>query len=115
MVQGMAAPSYLLRLAAPALSVLMRPPSSKGGLPGLGHQRVPGILTRIIAQLGFYCGGDGPAAFGRVLQVLLEGSVVLFPAVEGLVAEETDDVVGVAGQRLEEEASIGHLQTIDTT
>lgn len=44
--------------------------------------------------------------------MLLEGAVVLFPAIEGLVAEETCDVVGVAGERLEDEAGLGHLQTV---
>ena len=92
----------------------MGPSSGKGGLPGLRHERVSRVLTRVIAQLGLYRRGDGPATFGRVFQMLLEGTVVLFPAVEGFVAQETDDIVGVAGERLEEEASPGHLQTVDT-
>lgn len=109
----MPAPSYLLRLAAPALLVLMGPSSGEGGLPGIRHENIPGVLARVIAQLRLYRGCDGPATLGRVLQVFLEGPVVFFPAVEGFVTEEACDVVGVAGQRLEDESGLGHLQTVD--
>lgn len=105
----MAVPSYLLCLAVPAFLVLMGPSASEGGLPGLRHENIPGVLARVIAQLRLHRGCDGPATFGRVLQVFLEGSVVFFPAVEGFVTEEAGDVVGVAGQRLEDEAGFGHL------
>lgn len=46
--------------------------------------------------------------------MLFKGAVVLFPAVKGLTAQETDDVVGVAGERLEEKAGLGHLKVVDT-
>lgn len=79
--------TYPLGSAEPPLCAFMRPPFPKRLKSGLGHSLAPGQVFLVIPAEGesildrvngFY---NSPATVSRMAQMLLEGVVVLGPAI----------------------------------
>lgn len=107
--QGLPSHAYLLGLAFPSPLAVVWPPPCKGGLARRDHVWVIGVLGHVALHLGRNGSDDGPAAVCRMLEMLLNRAVALLPPVHALVAEKTNNIVGVVGERLEEETGIGEL------
>jgi hypothetical protein len=96
---------YLRNLTFPPFPALVWPEVGECGCSGLGQPVAHGVLIdRDAAACPLvYDGIDGPPTVGRVLDMLLNGVVALFPAIELSVADETHAVVSaVAGGFVEE-------------
>lgn len=100
----------LLDFAFPTLLSLVRPSPGKCGLARLEHERLAGIFFPVVSDVGLDGGNDSPAAMRRMLQMLKKRVIARLPAIESLVAEETDDIVGAAGKGAEIEARTRQLR-----
>lgn len=101
--------AYLFGLAFPRLLRVIRPLPGKSRLPRLDHARVERVHLGQVPELLLDGSNNSPAAVGHVLEVFDQRIVVLFPAIQMLVAQEADDIVRVRRCGLEDEAGSGKL------
>lgn len=108
-MDGRATATHLFRLALETFLCLVRPPPGKGRLPRVEHTLVKRVHAGVLGNLGLdghcYC----PPAVGRMPQVLHQRTVLLFPAIEALVAQEANHIVGVVWERPEHESGLCEL------
>lgn len=114
-VVGPASAGQFLGCTLPATLPIMRPCIPKRRQTGLEQWATHGVLLLVLFVANTLCDGDvqRPAAIRDQDQMLPNGIVVRFPAVDVFAAEKARDVIAASGSWLVVEACVGELGQVN--